>query len=259
MKHFLKRTKYLILGLLVLSVIVVIGLSYQIELIQQLYSSKSWCHRVNSIEKLKIVQKDYAGIELDVVYDKTLNLYDVNHPPALSINLNLNEYLKSFDINQGIWLDVKHLSKDDVRAAVKHLNDILKGLSIKPQDVIVELNDLHSLVYFKNSGYQTSYYVQEVAYESLKNNDQEFIDTVNASLRKKELDYLSFDIKYYKLVKEKFPDANKLTWLLNHPPKIRNLYSLKRNFINLDFHLEVINDEHIKVVLFSNQLPDIER
>ena len=56
------------------------------------YEHKIWAHRVNSIEKLKETISCFEGVELDVVYIEDGDFFDVNHPPAESIGLSLDEY-----------------------------------------------------------------------------------------------------------------------------------------------------------------------
>ena len=63
--------------------------NFQMKIFQSVYSSKVWAHRVNSIEKYQEARDIFSGIELDLMFDVASNTFDVNHPPAKSINLSL--------------------------------------------------------------------------------------------------------------------------------------------------------------------------
>jgi len=80
---------------------------YSNGVLKLVFNEKIWIHRVNSIEKLGEVQADFYGVELDVVFLDSLNEFDVNHPPAESINLSLFEYLSTIKENKKLhfWLD----------------------------------------------------------------------------------------------------------------------------------------------------------
>ena len=60
---------------------------------------KVLAHRVNSLEKLEASLKHFKGVELDLVYDNETNTFDVNHPPAKSINLTFETYLSAIKEN----------------------------------------------------------------------------------------------------------------------------------------------------------------
>src|SRR5690349_3170954 len=93
------------------------------------FRKKVWAHRVNSIEKKKEIGDKFSGIELDLVYNKTTGIFDVNHPPAASINLSLADYLKAdLNTNRGYWFDFKNLEEDNVQAACHTMDSIVSGL-----------------------------------------------------------------------------------------------------------------------------------
>lgn len=77
-------------------------LNFQIYVFKFFFSSKIWAHRVNSIEKYEEARDLFSGVELDLVFNDLNNSFDVNHPPAKIINLNLfpMECKKCFFVEQ---------------------------------------------------------------------------------------------------------------------------------------------------------------
>lgn len=187
---------------------------FQNTLFQALFPEKVWVHRVNSIEKRNEVQSVYSGLEIDVDYNSANNIFDVNHPPARSISLNLYDYLEDCKLRADFyfWLDFKNLSLDNAAAAVERLDSISKSLGIKKSTIIVEAFAPDALQVFSASGYKTSYYLTPDNYTPSAVEADDVAQNILDVLVKSPTSYISFDRQFYPFVKSYFPDYPKLTW-----------------------------------------------
>lgn len=210
----------------------------------QLHDDKIWVHRVNSIEKLQEVNSTFSGVELDVVFNSTGEVFDVNHPPAESIGLNLLEYLKSnteSDLN--FWLDFKNLSPENASQALKRLQFLCAELTISKKQFIVEATQPELLKLFAKNGFQTSYYLNwpglyQLSEESLN----ETISQIKANIFP-ELSYISSSYHDFELLNQHFPDQEKLLWLTENETKFSS--TIKEHW----HRMEIANHPKTKVLL----------
>lgn len=123
--------------------------------------NKIWVHRVDSKCKLQEALDRFTGVELDLVFLKNKNRYDVNHPPQKSINLSLDEYLGSIRSpdKYSFWFDFKSVNQDDIRASLKKLNDLVEKYKLNKQKLVIESKNPTMLKLFKEYGYFISYYL----------------------------------------------------------------------------------------------------
>ncbi|MFY0603116.1 MAG: DUF2181 domain-containing protein [Flavobacteriaceae bacterium] len=228
-------------------------LAFQNQIFKFWFSSKIWAHRVNSIEKYEEARTVFSGVELDIVYNTLENNFDVNHPPAESINLTLFDFLSSKKEYQdfGIWLDFKNLNTSNHQQAANKLDTLVKTLSINPTNIIVESTEPVLLDLFSKKGFKTSYYLP-INISSFSKEDliiqSEFINDLTSS---GSIDFISSHIKDYTFLKENFPNSKIITWIINSPPKIKSLYTLKRSMILFKRNFKVLRDENIEVVLYK--------
>lgn len=210
----------------------------------QLHDDKIWVHRVNSIEKLQEVNSTFSGVELDVVFDSALEVFDVNHPPAESIGLNLLEYLKSnteSDLN--FWIDFKNLSPENASQALKRLEFLCTELNIPQKQFIVEATQPELLKLFANSGFQTSYYLHWPGlYQLSEENLSETISQIKANIFP-ELSYISSSYHDFELLNQHFPNQEKLLWLTENETKFSS--TIKEHW----HRMEIVNHPKTKVLL----------
>ena len=215
------------------------------------FSKKVWVHRVNSIEKKKDVSGKFSGIELDIVYDQAKSLFDVNHPPARSINLSLKDYLLA-DVNRqsGYWLDFKNLEPGNAESACNTLSAIVDSAGLDKKKVIVESHNYASLSVFANKGFQVSYYLP--ALNKLKGNTlTTALQKVSLAIKTYPAMFISSTYKDYPIMKQYFPQSTKLLWWSGSEKTFWNW----RN----KFHLyKMMNDKTVKVLLvpFHSKLGD---
>ena len=228
-------------------------INFQMKVFQFVFSSKIWAHRVNSIEKYEEARNIYSGIECDLVYNSINNSFDVNHPPAKSINLSLLEFLQSNNINNdyGVWLDIKNLDRYNYLQSANKLDSIVKVLFMNPENIIVESRNPEFLEVFNKKGYKTSYYLPQNI-SNLKNETLlKQLNYTNSLIDSNKIDFISSDIKDYYLMKRSFPKTKKLTWIMNNPPEIKDLYTLKRSLIHFKRNFVVLYDQNVEMVLFT--------
>lgn len=181
------------------------------------YSEKIWAHRVNSIEKLEHTQKNYAGIELDLVFNDTTNTFDVNHPPAKSIHLNLEEYLSH--INQrnelGIWLDFKNLNSDNAINALNRLAFLTEKYELDKNKIIVESQHPKNLNIYQEAGFKTSYYLPSFLHRLSPEGLSKKIEEINLQIQTHTPTAISTNIVDYEIIASFFPEQTKYLWSID--------------------------------------------
>ena len=125
---------------------------------------KLWVHRVNSIEKLNLVQHQVSGVEVDIVIKD--DFIDVNHPPTESMGLSLIEYLENIK-NQdiGIWLDIKTDSALTEKQ-LSLLKEVIFGSKIKKEKFILESTVLENVNLLGEEGFRSSFYIDAGCFDS---------------------------------------------------------------------------------------------
>lgn len=210
-----------------------------------LFKDKIWVHRVNSIQKLSEVKNAYTGIELDVVFEKKENYFDVNHPPAPSIQLSLFDYLKTQNTNPDLkyWLDFKNLQENNLSSSLHRLDSISKLLQLTKTNIIVESTRPQFLKEFQERGFLTSYYLPYNLHQSNTNDLKKRMAWIEKNLNLYETDYISANYKDYKIMRDYFPNRKKLTWLTGEPV-------FKNRMKNRWFMYQLLMDEKVEIMLF---------
>lgn len=207
-------------------ILIIIGIFYfvsnELFFLKTLFPEKIWIHRVNSIEKLKEVGNEFSGIELDVVWDGTN--FDVNHPPAASIGLKLDEYLGTHDDSRNtvIWLDFKNLNSFNESNSLKKLDSIINQSSFTKKSIIVESPNPEFLKEFSRNGFKTSYYLPRNLNKLSKDSLDEVVNTLKNKVKDASINFLSFPIEDYEVVKKNFGNRDLLIWELSKPKGFKN-------------------------------------
>lgn len=213
--------------------------------ITYLFKSKIMVHRVNSIEKLNEVNQKYVGVELDVVYNSTLNYFDVNHPPAPSINLNLKEYFSKSNESKDLiyWIDYKNLSNSNKEISLVELNTIVNYLGIPKKNIIVETTSPQFIENFEKAGYLTSYYLPPYLFLKSEDSLTYYVNQIKNNCLNYTTDYISFGSIDYPIVKKYFPNHKKISWYTGESSRLRKIPSK----INL---YRILLDDNIDYFLF---------
>lgn len=176
---------------------------------------KVHAHRVNTITKLNQAKLYYTGIELDVIFDTKTNTFDVYHPPAESIGLNLETYLsKLSDDNLKVWLDFKNLTAENKVLATNRLVFLMTKFKLTKQMFLVESKNIDQLQYINDRGFLTSYYVPS----SLYNSNKKFKDSIYKLIMTYNQQSISFTHQNYIELHKKFPRREKFVWALYGNP-----------------------------------------
>lgn len=240
--------KTIIYGILLLFLVLIYIISpFKLEYYG--YREKVMAHRVNSLEKLEYTQRFYAGVELDLMYDDHQKAYDVNHPPAPSIDLNLDDYLaeiKNKDLK--LWLDMKNITRKNADEASKLLSKLVDKHGLNKEKILVESPEIHLLSYFKNHGFTTSFYLPYYMYRENPKALKNTIDSIKNLQAVYYSDGISADVRNYEILKRYFETDRKFLWDLHQP------YSRKqiKHFKNFRTY---IKDPTVEIVLVRVSLP----
>ena len=142
---------------------------------------------------------------------------------------------------------LKNLDELNCEKSAIKLYRITKALNINPQNIIVESNNSILLGDFLKKGFRTSYYLPF----NISGFSEDHINIQKLLINTSNVDYISSDVGDYNFLKKHFKEIKVLTWIINNPPKIKNLYTLKRSLINFFRNFKVLNDEKVNVVLFK--------
>lgn len=249
MMKFIKKlnNKYLIILVLGLVFLYILTLIFKAdETPKILFEDKVWVHRVNSLAKLNEVKSTYSGIELDVVFEKEGNYFDVNHPPAKSIQLSLLDYFKAQNTHPNLkyWLDFKNLEEDNLDRSLSRLDSIATLLQLTKKNIIVESTRPTFLKKFQERGFLTSYYLPYNLHKFNAKDLKARMARVKKDLELFETDYISANYKDYEIMKTYFPNRKKLTWLTGDPV-------FKNKMKNRWYIYQLLRDENVEVMLFS--------
>lgn len=231
--------KLVVIGVIGLLILVVYWYSpYKIE--GYGYYDKIWAHRANSIAKAQSALGAFKGIELDLVYDKASNAFDVNHPPAISINLSLETYLSNIPLSKEpyLWLDIKNLNANNAYLILKRLEVIFENY--KHSKVLVETVNPAALPIFDRSGFITSYYLPYGLCLKDSKDLEETIALIKRNLLLQPNLALSSDYQDYSIVSKYFPKRNKYFWAIERP--INSKYKAIRT---------VLKDTTVKALLLN--------
>ena len=212
-----KRIKYFIFTSITLAIGIIVYHQIPFKFEHVGYNEKIWAHRVNSIEKLNYTQEKYSGIELDIMFDKATLSFDVNHPPAESINLNLDNYFSKIDLEKelNIWLDFKNLNEANRYEALNRLLELAEKFNLNKKKLIVESQLPEYLDIFSKAGFTTSYYLP-VGLSGLKEKDLlPKIEQIKDNIRQYPTTAISTNINDYELITNYFPKEEKYLWSID--------------------------------------------
>jgi len=247
--------RILLIGILFWISIVAV-LNFQDGIFKKIYSDKIWIHRVNSIQKLNEVQTEYVGVELDLVYNNDKDYFDVNHPPAPSTGLSLENYFKSVKnpSKLKIWLDYKNLNGENETSSLRKLKSICEQYNISPDQMIVESRNPIFLTSFYNSGFTTSYYLpNSISHKTGKERD-DLTAQITKDLDDAEITFISSNKADIPVLKEFFPNKQILTWTVHFESEIISPFSIREVYnsaIRAHRKYKLLSDHRVEIVLYK--------
>jgi len=208
--------------------------------IENKIESKLWKHRVNSITELKEATKNFRGIEVDVVFESSLNEFNVRHDIEAPISdLSLDSFFES--INQGAsnyfyWLDFKNLTIKIHQQAIAQLEYLIKKYGLEDR-IFIESWNTGALFLLKEKGFQTVNWITQFDYnkDSISNYKDQF-EKINLNIAKMNFTALSCFHEMYEFVDYYFTDKNIFLWtngLISEKDKERILYLEKRSNVKV--------------------------
>jgi hypothetical protein len=206
------------------------------------FSNKVWLHKVNSVSRAKIIQENYKGLEMDVVYDPVKECFDVHHHKSPSINLCLEELLQNLDdpTQHYFWLDFKNLDTSNQRMALAELQRLTKKYKIK-ENIIVESPNPVLLTPFTDEKFYTSYYLPTfnpfyIHDDSIK----KYLKEIDDNLSRCRVNAISGYYFQYPFMEKYFPETDLLVW---------HIMEEKTDLFSYLIRERLILNSQIKVVL----------
>lgn len=233
------RNKILILALVLASIAYFYKFSpKRIEFLG--HYNKVFAHRVNSIEKQNQALKYFKGIEFDLVYLKAKDVLDVNHPPAESIGLTFENYLKNIKNKSHpfLWLDIKKLDTTNEAGILLKLNTLFELKKYPKSKVLIETLSPEALPKFTKAGYLTSYYLKPGLYKLKGEALIKEVNKIKSILELQPNIGISSSFLDYDVMHEFFPNKTKYVWVLS------SSYGTKYREIRT-----ILEDETVAVVL----------
>ena len=204
------------------------------------FDDKIWIHRVNSIERVKIMAEKYKGIEMDVVWDMDSAQFYVEHDPNPEVYLPLYQMFDNIKNIQEhyFWLDFKNLNIDNKDMALDYLLRLFEKYVINLKNVILESSEPYSLSEFTTAGVATSFYLPTLNPYIMSDTDIiHFAKQIDSTLLKSNVNYVSTNHLSYHFVKKYFPESRILLW------------HLSQNRFTSYVRKKLVNDDHVKVIL----------
>lgn len=217
------------------------------------YRNKVLAHRVNSLEKLAFAERFYTGVELDLIYNSDNQSFDVNHPPAPSIGLDLETYLSHIkNKNIKLWLDIKNISKENAADAAQSLSQQITNAGISKKNILVESPEIPYLYLFKEEGFRTSFYLPYFLYKQDEQTLAKTIDSLKSLKKQYCSDGISADVLNYNILNQYFKKDKKFLWAI-YPSYSRHQIDNYTNF------RKYASDPTVEIILVKVALPIGER
>lgn len=181
------------------------------------FKKKKWIHRVNSIQRAKIMADKYEGMEMDVRFDTLNAVFDVVHLPEPSIGLSLDKLFENIEEikSHAFWLDFKNLTSENKVKACFHLITLVNKYGLHNR-VIVESQNAEDLDVFANAGFYTSYYAPVFDLKSVSQADiKKYKNEMDEMLMKTKVHAISSSSSQLPFLEKYFPQYDKLAWHLD--------------------------------------------
>lgn len=178
-------------------------------------NDKIWLHRANWIEKAQQFQYDYAGLEIDVVFDDTTGTFFVKHDTTDHSFLLLDDWCASLDnIGAiGVWFDVKNLNHHNSEEALRCLSALREKYQMQGK-LVVESAAYNELKAFDTSGFVASFYIPYFNPDSVDSLQYKHITKTIRNAIDSGITHISGYDFQYEYLKREFPNQPKLLWTI---------------------------------------------
>lgn len=209
-------------------------------------------HELNTFERLNKFQLEFGGgIEIDLIYDNS-TLMVAHDPKDISNNIDIYTYFKHVKnpSTKSFWFDIKNIDANNYKYIFNTLKTITTQYNIDESNVIIESSrTVHTKYYKENSNFILSYYFP---YIRGKHNNQQIANIINNNIAKTEsanFDVISFDIKYFAIIRHALPNMFYLSWAVHHPKGDYNKEKVWKDLIKHKF----FEDSNSKALIFRNE------
>lgn len=210
-------------------------------------AGKKWVKAVNTVERIKAINRNVPGIEMDVYFDTSQNQLLVYHDSAVYSSTNIEQLLKIYreqKLTASLWLDFKNLSADNQQSSLQYISLLQNEYQLRNK-ILIESSQPALLQAFCQNGFFTSYYVPFFnPYLTNENEIVKCIDTITANLQQYPTSALSGYYFQYPLLRKFFPAMPVLLWA-DKPG-----FSIVANI----FSQKLSGDDSVKIILYpANQ------
>ncbi|MBT8244729.1 MAG: hypothetical protein HKP48_05795 [Winogradskyella sp.] len=235
-----KTRKYLLLGFVFFAAFCMYHKFSPYKVLFAGHYDKIWAHRVNSLEKQKSAVMYFDGLELDLVYVQDSNILDVNHPPAESIHLNFDTYIRNLDISEkpSLWLDIKNLTIENDSLIFDRISSVLEKYNCPIDKVLIESLNPEALHRFVKAGFKSSYYVNPKLKKMSESEAENELKYINSVLRNNPKLVLSSNYTDYERLSKAFPNKDLYLWAISS--------DFNKDFFKIR---KLLGDNKVKVVL----------
>lgn len=183
-----------------------------------------WVHRVNSIDKLKVLTPLKANIEVDIILSNSGNNFNilVGHDLGDPKNFSFIDYLDVLEQNSStkIWLDIKNINSSNLNNFISKFEELIALKKLSKNQFILETTNINMVSPLKNKGYLTTFYIWISDLESLSESDKEVkIKTLLPSIIKNNINQISFDYKLIQaatnIIPKSVPNVKFNSWNTN--------------------------------------------
>ncbi len=205
-----------------------------------------WRHKVNSIESLQKYSQVFKGVELDIVYYRERNEFEVEHDPGSKLDTKLINYFAAIPNpeNYYYWLDIKNLKYEYIDELLERLLFVLNKYGIK-ENVICESWSLKSLKTLNKAGLYTSYWIPDFPYDGeITEDQQKKLDKIKDVLDDCQHNAISAPYQMLPFIKDHLYDCSVHLWT-NGLKTEKDKEKIR----------QIVNTDCVKVVLVDYEEP----
>ena len=170
---------------------------------------KIWPHRVNSLERLRYLYKDFAGFECDIRFNAENHHCYIAHDSSEVDSLTFDDYLGQADPEHKLfWLDTKNLNAANVDAFCQKLEELDRQWQIRNR-VIVESSDTAALSRIETRRWLSSFYLP--SFPATGKSENEYLHGISSWIKDHGA-LISQEFAMHSFLSTHFPEKKQLAW-----------------------------------------------
>lgn len=205
-------------------------------------SGKYWIKAVNTPALAMAIDSNSHGIEMDVYFDTSKNIFFVYHDSAVISDVRAEQIfdvIRQRQLPVSVWIDFKNLSGHNREKALGSLTRLRDTYQLDKK-ILVESPHPELLQSFCDNGFYTSFYAP--FFNPYKEEEAVLvkrIDSIAALLKKYPVSAISGYYFQTPFLKKFFPAFPVLTWTNDS----------KVSIVNNVFNRQLEKDSHIQIIL----------